>query len=100
MATWAVLTGRRLKAGAYDDWRKAWMPEGMEMPAGMTGYILRKADDPDEVIAFGMFEGTPADLEAMRPDPAAEEARIAGMAPFIESIFADGLYEVVDVVRG
>jgi hypothetical protein len=100
MAKWAGLTGRRLKPGAYDDWRKAWMPEGMEMPAGMTAHILRKVGDPDEVIAFGMFEGGLEDLEAMRPDPAAEEARMAGMDPFIESVFADGVYEVVEIVRG
>ncbi|HLE99863.1 MAG TPA: hypothetical protein VI540_08195 [Gaiellaceae bacterium] len=100
MASWAVLTGRRLKSGAYDDWRGAWMPERMDMPAGMTAYILRKVGDPDEVIAFGMFEGSLEDLNVMRPDPAAEEARMAGMAPFVESVFADGAYEVVEVVQG
>lgn len=100
MGTWAVLTGRRLKPGVYDEWRRSWMPAGMELPAGMTAYILRKAGDPDEVIAFGMFEGTADELEALRPDPAEEEARVAGMTPFVESVFADGLYEVVETVRG
>ena len=100
MATWAGLTGRRLKPGAYDDWRQAWMPEGMEMPSGMKAYILRKVGDPDEVIAFGFFEGAREELEAMRGNPAEEESRIAGMAPFVESVFADGTYEVVEVVRG
>ena len=98
MATWAALTGRRLKPGSYDDWRTAWQPD--EMPAGMTGYILRKIGDPDEVIAFGLIEGTREDFEALRGDPAAEEARVARMAPHIDSIFADGAYEVVEVFRG
>jgi hypothetical protein len=98
MAKWSVLTGRRLKPGAYDDWRKAWEPE--EWPAGVQAYILRKVGDPDEVIAFGFFDGTREELEGMRPDPASETERHDRMAPHIESQFADGLYEVVEVVGG
>ena len=47
-----------------------------------------------------MVEGTRDGLEALRPDPTAEEARAAGMAPFVENEFADGLYEVVEVLGG
>jgi hypothetical protein len=94
MATWSVLTGRRLKPGAYDDWRKAWEPD--EWPEGVRAYILRKIDDPDEVIAFGFWEGTREGLEAMRPEAGQEETRQSRMAPFIESQFADGAYEVVE----
>jgi hypothetical protein len=72
----------------------------MDMPAGMHAHILRKIGDPDEVIAFGLFEGSQDELEALRGDPAQEEARVAGMAPYIESIFADGAYEVVEVLSG
>jgi len=97
MAKWSVLTGRRIKPGAYDEWRKAWQPE--EMPSGVKAYILRKAGDPDEVIAFGFFDGTREELEALRPDQASEDARHARMAPHIESQFADGLYEVVEIVE-
>lgn len=57
-----------------------------------------KADNPDEVIAFRFFDGTRDELEALRPDPDAEEARASAMAPFIENQFADGLYEVVEVL--
>jgi hypothetical protein len=98
MATWSVLTGRKLKPGTFDDWRKAWEPD--EWPAGVKAYILRKVSDPDEVIAFGFFEGTREELEAMRPDAAVETARQAKMAPYVESQFADGVYEVVDTVGG
>ena len=100
MAKWSVLTGRRLKPGSYDDWRKAWMPDGVDIPAGATAYILRKVGDPDEVVAFGLFDGSREELEALRPEGDAEAARQAGMAPHIESQFADGLYEVVEVVSG
>jgi hypothetical protein len=98
MATWSVLTGRKLVPGAYDEWRKAWQPE--EMPEGVKAYILRKIDDPDEVIAFGFFDGTREELEALRPERSAEEARQARMAPHIANQFADGVYEVIEVVEG
>jgi hypothetical protein len=98
VAKWSVLTGRRLKTGAYDDWRKAWEPA--EWPEGVTAYILRKVGDADEVIALGFFDGTREEIEALRPDPEAENERHARMDPHIESQFADGLYEVVEVVGG
>jgi len=98
MAKYVALTVRKLKPGSYDDWRKAWQPD--EWPEGVRGYILRKIGDPDEVIAFGLWEGTREGLEAMRPDPAVESARQSRMAPFVESQFADGAYEVVDTIDG
>ena len=93
----AALTVRRLKPGTYDDWRKAWQPE--EWPDGaQRAYILRNVNDPDEVIAFGFFEG---DLAAVRDDPRfrdQQERRLAAMAAYVESIVADGIYEVVEEV--
>jgi hypothetical protein len=96
MPKWSVLTARTLKPGSYDDWRAAWEPA--EWPVGVTAYILRRADNPDEVIAFGFFDGTRDELEALRPDPDAEEVRASAMAPFVENQFADGVYEVVEVL--
>jgi hypothetical protein len=93
MAKWSVLTGRKLKPGAYEDWRAAWQPE--DMPEGVKAYILRKIGNPDEVIAFGFFDGTMEELEALRPEQSSEAQRQARMAPHVESQFADGVYEVV-----
>lgn len=91
------LTVRRLKSGTFDDWRQAWQPA--EWPDEFkTAYILRKLGDPDEVIAFGFFEG---DVEAARADPAMQQQmqrRTDAMAPYIDSIGADGVYEVVEEV--
>jgi hypothetical protein len=98
MATWSVLTGRRLEPGAYDDWRKGLGAGGVA--PGVRAHILRKVGDPDEVIAFGFFERTREQLEAMRPDSPSETARHDRMAPHIESQFADGVYEVVEIVGG
>ncbi|HEV2713358.1 MAG TPA: hypothetical protein VGU26_09685 [Gaiellaceae bacterium] len=94
----ALLTVRRLKPGTYDDWRKAWQPD--EWPEGaQKAYILRNVDDPDEIIAFGFYEG---DLAERRSDPEIQEmqrSRFARMAPYVESTGADGVYEVIDEVQ-
>lgn len=97
MPTYCALTVRKLKAGSYDDWRKAWWPESQsdDMPENSEVYIVRNTKDPDEVIAFGMFEG---DLDEMRAsfDEEDERKRQEAMAPFIDSIGADGIYEVIE----
>jgi hypothetical protein len=95
MATYCALTVRKLKPGSYDEWRKAWWPEDSseEMPEGSQVFIVRNTKDPDEVIAFGMFEGN---LEQMKMDPEADKKRQDAMAPHIESVGADGMYEVVE----
>lgn len=94
----AFLTVRKLKAGSYDDWRKAWEPA--RWPAGAKrAYILRNVDDPDEVIAFGFYD---LDLAKERREPELEEqqrARFERMAPFVESTGADGVYEVVEEIE-
>ena len=51
----AVFTARRLNAGHYDDFRKAWEPD--EWPQGFTGaYIMRDTADPDQITIIGLFE--------------------------------------------
>ncbi len=49
--------------------RKAWEPD--EWPEGaQKAYILRNVDDPDEMIAFGFYEG---DLTQRRAEPQMRE---------------------------
>jgi hypothetical protein len=94
-----LLTQRKLKPGSYDDWRKAWWPD--DWPEDTTAgkaYILRNVDDPDDIIAFGMFDSDP---RTMFSDPRLEELqekRIEGMARYVDSTGADGLYEVIEEV--
>ena len=97
MAKWVALTARRLKPGTYDDWRQAW--EQGETPSGVKAYICRNVNDPDEIVAFGMIEATREEIDSMRPDPASEEARVAGMAPYVESVGTDGFYEIIEEVE-
>jgi hypothetical protein len=94
---YAALTVRKLKAGTYDEWRRAWEPD--EWPEGSKrAYILRNLQDPDEVIAFGFFEQS---LDELKADPELArqmDERVERMAPHIDSIGADGIYEVLEEV--
>lgn len=96
MTMYSALTVRKLKPGSYEQWRQAWEGGGEEeMPAGVEVFILRNVKDPDEIIAFGLFEG---DVDEMRAsfDQDAERTRQEAMAPHIESVGADGMYEVIE----
>jgi Antibiotic biosynthesis monooxygenase len=92
-----ALTVRTLKPGSFDQFRDAFM-SGMdnEPPEGFVRFeMLRNTESPDEVISFGFFDGTP---EQLREIAAAEgyEEQLARVAPFVESVGADGLYEIVE----
>jgi hypothetical protein len=96
MTMYAPLTVRKLKPGTYDEWRRAWGGGDEEdMPEGVEVYILRNTKDPNEIIAFGLFEGDPEQIRAMM-DPEQERKRQEAMAPFIESVGADAIYEVIE----
>jgi hypothetical protein len=93
----AALTVRKLKPGTYDEWRKAWQGDDDDLPEGAEAYILRNKKDPDEIIAFGLVEGNIDEIMAGM-DPAKEEARLAAMAPYVESVGADGIYDVIEKI--
>ena len=93
-----VLTHRRLKPGAYEEFRSAWQPNEW-WPAFRNGYHLRSADDPDEVISFAFYDATPEEFEAIRDDSRwleAEDQRLRRMAPFQISAKLGGVYEVAE----
>lgn len=92
-----ALTVRKLKPGTFDQFRAAFM-EGMEdVPAEQVVRfnMIRNADDPDEVITFGFFEGSPEQLRAMATEEGYDE-QLERIAPFVDSVGADGMYEVVE----
>ena len=91
-----ALTVRKLKPGAYDDWREAW--GSSDGPPGAKAYIARSVSDPDEILAFGMIEGAMEELEQYRPTAEEEQARLSKMEPHIEAVESDGLYEVIEEV--
>lgn len=94
-----IVTVRRLKPGAYEEFRKAW--EADEWPPSMTkAWIMRNEQDPNEVAAMAFFEGAD-DGDPMRLDPerlASDEQRAARMAPFVESVRFSGLFRVIEDV--
>jgi len=93
-------SGRRLKPGSYDQFRRAWMPEGEELPQETVAiYHARNVKDPDEVISFGIFDGSPEAVSAVRGDEAAELKRQDAMAAFVENVPLEGVYEVVDEIK-
>ena len=95
------LTVRRLKPGAYDDFRQAWDP-GEDVPDGFTrAYHLRNLEDENEVISFGFFEGGPEDLDRMRQSEdagAARERQLEAVNQHVEEVGTDAVFEVVEEV--
>lgn len=89
------LTARRLKPGAFADFRKAWEPEEWD-PRFIRAYHVRSLDDENAVVSFGLFRGSPADYRAIPRDR--EKARVDRMSEFVEEVLIDGVYEVIDEV--
>ena len=98
MAKYVALTVRKLKPGSYDDWRKAWEGDRSDFPEGAHAYVCRNMKDADEIVAFGMLETD--DISQMGSDEMrqAQEERKQAMAPYVESVGTDDVYEVIDEV--
>ena len=95
-----LLTIRRLKPGAHEEFAKSWTPERWHERL-VRAYHVRNQDDADEVITVAFFEGTVEEIDAMRDDPdwmAGEERRLKRIAPLEESIRLAGVYEVVEEI--
>jgi hypothetical protein len=93
-----ALTVRTLKPGTFEDFRAAFMSDfdTDDPPPGWVRFnMVCNVDNPDEVICFGFFDGSVEDLRAAGSHDA-RERQLAAIAPFVESVGADGLYEVVE----
>jgi hypothetical protein len=93
-----ALTIRTLKPGTFEQFREAFMRhEDLENPP--AGYVhfsmIRNAQDPDEVVCFGFFDGTVDELYRTAAEQGYTE-QLEAIAPFVESVGPDGLYEVVE----
>jgi hypothetical protein len=95
-----LLTVRRLKRGAEEEFRRSWAPERWHGRL-VRAFHVRNQDDPHEVITLAFFEGSPEEIDAMRDDPAwmaGEERRLRRIAPLEETVRLSGVYEVVDEI--
>ena len=92
-------SARRLKPGAFEQFRVAWQPEGDEVLPEETVaiYHAQNIKDPDEVISFGIFDVD--DPAAIRGDEQAELKRQDAMAAFVENIPLEGVYEVIEEIK-
>jgi heme-degrading monooxygenase HmoA len=93
-----MFTARRLKPGAWENFRRAWDP-GEGMPPGFQrAYHARNIRDEDEIISFGLFDMTEEDYRRWRGEAEAREnQRVDHMSAFVENEHVAGVYEVIDV---
>jgi hypothetical protein len=89
-----TLTARRLRPGAYDEFRSAWDVGGV--PSGWTHvYHCRDLADPDTVISFGLFDGSVDELRAAQ-ERLGRQSQVDRISPHVEQVLLDGSYEVVE----
>jgi heme-degrading monooxygenase HmoA len=93
-----ALTVRKLKPGTMEQFREAFVPaEDVETPAGWKRfYAIRNVADEDEVITFGFFDGTLEELRAGQQSGGDYGRRRAAADELVESVGADGVFEVVE----
>lgn len=92
-----MFTARRLKPGAWEQFRRAWDP-GEERPPGFRhAYHARNIRDGDEVISFGLFDMSTEEYHRWRGDADKQEtARVDRLSAFVENEHVSGVYEVID----
>lgn len=94
-----ALTVRTLKPGTFEQFRDAVMESedfGDNPPEGFVRFdMVRNTENPDGVISFGLFDGTVEEFGRVAADSGYEE-QLERISPFVESVGADGLYEVVE----
>ena len=90
-------TVRRLKPGSFDEFREKFGPPDDQPPAGWVKFhVLRNLANPDEVVTYGYFDGTLEELEQSQADADYDERR-AAVESLVESVVANGVYEMVEV---
>ena len=95
-----MLSARRLKPGAWEQFRQAWEP-GDDMPPGFQrAYHARNIRDEDEVVSFGLFDMSIDDYRRWREDAEAQEnQRVDRLSAFVENEHVAGVFEVIDTVE-
>jgi heme-degrading monooxygenase HmoA len=92
-----MFTARRLKPGAWEQFRQAWDPGDDAPPGFRRAYHARNIRDEDEVISFGLFDMTEQDYRRWREEADAQELRrVDRISTFVENEYVSGVYEVID----
>jgi heme-degrading monooxygenase HmoA len=94
-----MFTARRLKPGAWDQFRRAWDGDGERPPGFQRAYHARNLRDEDEIISFGLFDMTRDQYHEWQKDSeTAELHRVDQISAFVQNEYVSGAYEVVDEV--
>ena len=92
-------TARRLKPGAWEQFRRAWDTGDEKPPGFQRAYHARNIRDEDEVISFGLFDLTKDDFHKWRGEAEEQErGRVGAISAFVENEHVSGVYEVIDTV--
>jgi hypothetical protein len=93
-----TLTVRKLKPGTAEEFKQAFIPaDETNVPAGWKRfYAIRNVADENELITFGFFDGSLEELRASQQDNSEYDKRRAAADEFVESVGADGIFEVVE----
>jgi heme-degrading monooxygenase HmoA len=95
-----MFTARRLKPGAWEQFREAWDPGDERPPGFKRAYHARNIRDEDEVISFGLFDMNLEDYHRWREEAdATENRRVDRLSTFVENEHVSGVYEVTDEVQ-
>ena len=93
-------TARRLKPGAWDQFRQAWEGDGERPPVFQRAYHARNTRDEDEVISFGLFDMTKDDYHQWRAQAEQQEnRRVDALSAFVENEHVSGVFEVIETVE-
>ena len=89
-----MFTARRLKPGAFDQFRHAWDPGDEKPPGFQRAYHARNIRDEDEVISFGLFEMSEDEYHHWRETADAQEnQRVDRLSVFVENDHVSGVSE-------
>jgi len=96
-----MFTARRLKPGAWEQFRDAWDPGDSPPPGLRQAYHARNIRDEDEIISFGLFDMSEEEYRRWREEADAQETRrVDGLSPFVHNEYVSGVFEVIDTVEG
>jgi heme-degrading monooxygenase HmoA len=94
-----MFSARRLKPGAWEQFRRAWDPGDSKPPGFQRAYHARNIRDEDEVISFGLFDMTKDEYHQWREEADSQEMqRVDRLSAFVENEPVSGVYEVIDAV--
>jgi heme-degrading monooxygenase HmoA len=95
-----MFSARRLKPGAWEQFRRAWDPGDDKPPGFQRAYHARNIRDEDEVISYGLFDMTKDDYHRWRAEADAQEnKRVDQLSQFVTNEYVAGVYEVIEVVE-